>query len=113
VVVLLTLSTPTRSVENFCKVHSEEKARLAALPGDTWSSAVFGEKTNDASEMAKSFERLESVSPDEIKSDVELQQELFKKVDEDPSQALAASLSGIGPEENVKQWTKSNCQNNE
>lgn len=104
-----TLSQPKPSVAAYCKVYKEEKARLSKLPGDTWPSAVFDDKVGDAGELAAAFGRLARVAPSDVKSDVVVLQKLYKKVNDDPSQALSAGLSGIGPENNVKDWTGERC----
>ncbi len=106
------LTAPKRSIANYCKVYKQENARLAKLPGDTWPSSVFDDNVGDAGEFVKSFGRLETVAPNDIKSDVGTLQTLYQKVDDDPSQALSVSLSGIGPEDNVKQWTDARCKVN-
>lgn len=108
--LFVTLSNSERSVENYCKVYKEEKERLTQLTGDTWPSAVFDASTNDAGEMATSFKRLSRVAPSDIEPDVTTLQKLYQKVDDDPSQALSASLSGIDSEESVQQWSESNCK---
>jgi hypothetical protein len=102
---------PKRSVEAYCKTYKQEKARLAKLPGDTWPSSVFNDSVSDASEFATSFGKLKQVAPKDIEPDVATLQSLYQKVHDDPSQAISASLSGITPEENVKQWTIKNCSN--
>jgi hypothetical protein len=103
--------TPKRSVEAYCTAYKQEKARLAKLPGDTWPSSVFDDSLSDASEFAKAFGRLKQVAPKDIEPDVATLQSLYRKVHDDPSQAMSASLSGITPEENVREWTVKNCTN--
>ncbi len=113
VTLLFKLSVGTdRSEESFCRVLSGEKARLATLPGDTYPSAIFNEEISSAQEFADSFARLEKVAPSEIQADVSTIKSLYAKIHSDPSQAIAAGLSGIEPEENVKEWIGVNCQKN-
>ena len=100
-----------RSITAYCNVYSEEKARLAKLPGNTYPSGVFNDELSDASEFAKAFEKLESVAPDEIRPDVKNLQGIYKKMADDPSQAITASLSGMGAESSVKKWTIEHCAN--
>lgn len=109
-VLLFQFTKPERSVASYCKVYKEEKARLAKLPGDTWPSAVFNDQVGDANELAKSFQHLEDVAPSEIQSDIATLQKLYKKISDDPSQAVNASLSGLGAEDAVKDWTSGNCK---
>lgn len=109
-VLLFQFMKPERSVASYCKVYKEEKARLAKLPGDTWPSAVFNDQVGDAGELATSFHQLEEVSPNEIQSDVATLQKLYKKISDDPSQAVSASLSGLGAEDAVKEWTADSCK---
>lgn len=109
-ILLFQFMKPERSVISYCKVYKEEKGRLAKLPGDTWPSAVFNDQVGDANELAISFQRLENVAPNEIQSDVITLQKLYKKISDDPSQAVNASLSGLGAEDAVKDWTSSNCK---
>lgn len=101
-----------RSLQSFCNVYSEEDSRLESLPGDSYPSGVFNEEISDASEFAVSFDRLEKAAPEEIRADVATLQSLYAKIHEDPSQAIAASLSGIEPEENVEEYIDANCGEN-
>ena len=52
---------------------------------------------------------LSDMSPDDIKYDVKTLQAVFQKIDGDPSQTLSTSLSGIGAESSVEDWTASHC----
>lgn len=106
------IGRPSRSVTSFCDVFAQEDARLAKLPGDTWPSGVFKEDISDAGEFAESFSRLEKVAPEDIRADVATIQAIYEKIDEDPSQAIAASLSGIDAEEAVIDWIEANCSEN-
>jgi hypothetical protein len=111
IVVGIILLTPhkERSIASYCKVYKEEKIRLSKLPGETWPSGVFNDSVGDASELVTSFGRLAAVAPDDIRSDVTTLKALYKKVDGDPSSAISASLSGIGPENRVQTWTDMHC----
>lgn len=109
VLLVVQVSSPKPSIAAYCKTYNSEKARLSKLPGDTWSSAVFDDSVSNAGELATSFDRLARVAPSDVKPDVVTLQKLYQKVNDDPSQAMSASLSGIGAENNVKQWTVSHC----
>jgi hypothetical protein len=111
VLLIIQLTSPKPSVEAYCKVYNEEKFRLAELPGDSWPSAVFDESVGDAGEMAKAFDRLAKVAPDDVKPDVVTLQKLYQKVKDDPSQGFSAALSGIGSEDSLKEWTTGQCLN--
>lgn len=105
------LRPPERSVGAYCKVYNEEKAQLATLPGEAYPSGVFNEAISDAGAFATAFERLEQVAPPDIQPDLKTLRAIYQKIDDDPSQALAASLSAISPDENVKKWTNDHCTN--
>ncbi len=110
VLLLITqLTTPKRSVAAYCQIYKSEKARLAALPGDTWPSGVFNEAVGDAGEFAAAFSRLEKVAPDEIRPDIVTLQLVYQSIDDNPAGAISASLSGTGAETSVKEWTKNHC----
>lgn len=99
-----------RSVENYCNVYGQEKERLSKLPGDTYPSGVFNDEISDAGEFAAAFGRLEKVAPNEISNDVETLKKTYQKMHDDPSQALAASLSASSVDRSVKEWTTKNCE---
>jgi len=101
---------PKRSVASFCSTFRDEKARLTKLPGNTYPSGVFNETLSDAGEFAVSYGKLEKVAPDEIKADVATLQSLYKKINEDPSQSIAAAISGVAVDESVKSWTTDHCK---
>lgn len=103
------LAVPERSANAYCKVFTSEKTRLAKYPGDTYPSGVFSDTISDAGQFAVSFGRLERVAPDDIKSDVTTLKNIYQKMHDDPSSAIAASLSAIGPDDSVKQWTDGHC----
>lgn len=112
IVLLVTqLMSPERSVEAYCKIYKEEKVRLVKLPGDAYPSGVFNEAISDAGEFAKAFGRLEQVAPADIQPDLKTLEAIYQKIDHNPAQALAASLSAISPDESVKKWTKEHCGN--
>lgn len=99
-----------RSVENYCKVYTQEKERLSKLPGSTYPSGVFNDEISDAGEFAISLGRLEKVAPDEISKDVEVLRKSYQATDEDPSKAIAASLNAGSVDRSIKEWTAKNCQ---
>ncbi len=107
--LLFQLVKPKPSVAAYCKVYKEEKVRLSKLPGDTWPSGVFNEELSDAGEFAASFGKLEKVAPGDVKPDVATLRGLYQKIHDDPSQAIAASLSGVSADDSVKAWTKNHC----
>jgi hypothetical protein len=109
VILIVHNVAPAQSVAAYCSTYKQEKARLAKLPGDTWPSSVFDDSVSNANEFVTSFGRLKEVAPKDIEPDVATLQSLYKKVYDDPSQAFSASLSGITPEENVREWTVKNC----
>lgn len=110
ILLIVQLVEPKRSEAEYCKVYKAEKARLAGLPGDTWPSAVFNDTIGDAKEFSVSFDRLERVSPDEIKSDVATLQVVYRKIHDDPASAIEISLRGATAEENAKSWTMAHCK---
>jgi len=111
IAVFFLLQQPQRSVASYCKVYTEEKARLSKLPGDTYPSGVFQDELSDAGAFADAFGKLEKAAPDEIRPDVKNLQGIYRKMADDPSQAIAASLSGASAEESVKEWTVNHCTN--
>lgn len=113
VVVILAsvfIGKPERSIAAFCKVQKEENARLEQANGETYAVKVFSHRTSDPGDFAQAFGRLEKVSPDEIQPDVKTLRQIFEKIDQDPSQALGAALSGVGAESSVDSWTEAHCQ---
>jgi len=114
VIVLLALllprlTAPKRSVAAYCQTYTEEKSRLAKLPGNSWPSGVFNDAVGDAGEFAASFGKLESVAPEEVRGDVATLKSVYKKIHDDPSQAINASLSGSTADTSLKNWTQKNC----
>lgn len=109
VLLSLQLVKPERSVASYCKVYKEEDAKLAKSQGDTYSVAVFSHSSNNPADFANAFNKLEQVAPNDIQPDVKTLRQLFQKIDSDPSQSMGASLSGLGAESSVKDWTSQNC----
>jgi hypothetical protein len=109
VIIAMLLTSPKRSVAAFCTTLTEEKARLAKLPGDTWPSGVFNESLGDASEFVASLGKLEAVAPENIRADITTLKSIYQKIHDDPSQAIGASMSGAKAEQNVKDWASENC----
>lgn len=107
------LTAPKRSVAAYCQTYTAEKARLAKLPGSTWPSGVFNDAVGDAGELATSFDRLESVAPEEIHGDVTVLKSVYQKIQDDPSQAISASLGGSAADSNLKSWTSAHCSQKE
>lgn len=104
------IGKPERSVAAFCKVQKEENARLEKANGETYAVKIFSHRTSDPGDFAQAFGNLEKVSPDEIQPDVKTLKQIFGKINQDPSQALGAALSGVGAEQAVKNYIDSNCQ---
>ena len=110
-ILLFQLMKPERSVASYCKVYKEEDAKLTEAQGDTYAVAVFSHKSSNPADFANAFSKLEQVAPSDIQPDVKTLKQLFQKIDSDPSQSMSASLSGLGAESNVKDWTETNCHN--
>lgn len=66
--------------------------------------------SSNPKDFAEAFSQLEKVAPKDIQSDVKTLKQIFDKVDKDPSQAMSASLSGLGAESSVSDWTSQYCQ---
>jgi len=106
---LFQIIKPNRSVASYCKVYKEQDAKIAKSQGDTYSVAVFSHSSNNPADFANAFSKLEEVAPNDIQPDVKTLKQLFQKIDSDPSQNMSASLSGLGAESSVKDWTDQNC----
>jgi len=106
----ITLTRPTRSVTAFCGAYKREDARLAKSYGDTYSVQPFTHSSNNSHDFVVALGNLDIVAPKEIEPDVKTLKLLFEKVDKDPSQALSASMSGLGAESDVSDWTTQHCQ---
>lgn len=109
VFAIITSSGPTRSVTAFCSTYRREDVRLAKSYGDTYSVHPFTRTSNNPHDFAVALGNLDAVAPNEIEPDVKTLKQLFEKIDKDPSQALSASLSGLGAESNVSDWTTQHC----
>lgn len=103
-------SRPTRSVAAFCSTYKQEDARLAKSYGDTYSLHPFTHDSSNPHDFVVALDNLDAVAPKEIEPDVKTLKQLFEKIDKDPSQALSASLSGLGAESNVSDWTTQHCK---
>jgi hypothetical protein len=110
VIIAIMMTPPARSVAAYCSEHKKEKSRLAALPGGDWPSGLFDDEVGDAGEIANSLGKLERVAPQEISPSLASLQKLYQKIDDDPSQAVAASLSGGDIDESLKQFTVQQCR---
>lgn len=110
IVTLVASSKPARSVAAFCSAYEQENARLAKSSGDTYSLHPFTHDSNNPHDFVVALSNLEAVAPKDIEPDVRTLKLLFEKIDKDPSQALAASMSGLGAESNVASWTTQHCR---
>lgn len=108
--VIVQSAKPSRSVEAFCSTYKQEDTRLAKSYGDTYSVHPFTHTSNNPHDFVVAFSNLEAVAPKEIEPDVKTLRQIFEKIDKDPSQALSASLSGLGAESSVADWTSQHCQ---
>lgn len=104
------MSKPERSTAAFCKVYKQEDARLAKSSGDTYSLHPFTHDSNNPHDFVVALSNLDEVAPKEIETDVKTLKLLFEKIDKDPSQAFSASMSGLGAESNVSDWTTRQCR---
>ncbi len=109
IALLFQIVKPDRSIASYCKVYKEEAAKLDKAQGDTYAVAVFSHSSSNPADFANAFNRLEQVAPNDIQPDVKALKQLFEKIDNDPSQGMSASLSGLGAESSVKDWTVQNC----
>lgn len=110
ILIAIISSKPTRSVAAFCETYKQENARLAKSSGDTYSVHPFTHDSNNPHDFVVALSNLDAVAPKEIEPDVKTLKLLFEKINKDPSQALSASLSGLGAESNVSDWTAQHCQ---
>lgn len=101
---------PNRSVSAYCKVYSEQKARLSKLPGDTYPTELFDDYLSNADEIAYSMGKLSDVAPDEIQPDVVTLKNLYEKLDKDPSQFLSISFTAKTVDKNLSEWTIAHCK---
>ncbi len=107
--LIVQLIPPERSVEAYCRVYSEENAKLPHEGGDKYEAGVFRSSANNMHDFAAAYGKLEEVAPDDIKYDVKALKAVLDKMDKDPSQAFGAGLSGLGPQMRVQDWTKEHC----
>lgn len=110
IVLSVSLPTPRRSVTAFCTSYKQEDSRLAKSSGDTYSLKPFTHSSSDPQDFANALKNLEKVAPNDIEPDVRTLQQIFEKIDKDPSQAISASLSGLGPESSFASWVDKNCK---
>ncbi|MGB4768120.1 MAG: hypothetical protein WBP22_02575 [Candidatus Saccharimonas sp.] len=103
------LHKPERSVASYCKVYGEQSNILAHATGDTYSVKVFSHSSSDPGDFVNAFSKLEAVAPKEIEPDVTTLKKTFQSIKDNPSSAISASLSGLGAEDSVKNWTKIHC----
>ena len=98
-----------RSVGAYCKVYKQENAKLATATGNTYSVAVFSHSSSNPGDFTAAFNKLDRVAPDDIEQDVKNLKKIFETIERDPSQTMAASLSGISAESTVSKWTSERC----
>ncbi len=110
VLAVTQLVAPKRSVAAYCKVYTQEKARIAKLPGDTYPSLLFDHPQNDASEFAASLGRLEKVAPDDIRPDITTLKSLYEKLHKDPSQMTSISFAAEPVDTSLSKWTSQRCE---
>lgn len=110
ILMLSFLARPTRSVAAFCSSYKQENSYLAKSQGDTYRVKPFTNSSSNPHDFVTALDKLEQVAPEDIRPDVKTLKQIFEKIDQDPSQALSASLSGLGAESNVDKWTSQNCQ---
>lgn len=110
-VLVFRLMTPKRSVAAYCKTFKAENAKLPKPSNSerTWSTGGLESNSSNPAKFAKAFGSLEKVAPEEIHHDVKALKMSFEKIDKDPTQELSVSLSAMGPDSNVEDWTKKNC----
>lgn len=113
VVIILfvtSLTRPARSVEAFCSAYKQENTRLADSQGDTYSVKPFTNSSSSPRDFVAALGKLEQVAPDDIQPDIKTLKQIFEKIDQDPSQAMSASMSGLGAESSVDSYTKQHCK---
>lgn len=110
IVAVIVLSQPTRSVAAYCSTYKQQDAILAKSSGNTYSVHPFTHSSSNPHDFVTALDKLDSVAPKEIEPDVKTLKQLFEKIDQDPSQAMSASMSGLGAESSVANWTSQHCQ---
>lgn len=109
--LIIQLLKPERSVESYCKIYSQEKARLEAMSSKSnpYPSGVFNVKVVDAAEIANSLGKLSRVAPKDIESEIISLQKLYQDIHDNPSHAVTNALNGGVLDDSLKEWTESNC----
>jgi hypothetical protein len=110
VLAIVQLAAPKRSVAAYCKVYTQEKARISKLPGDTYPSLLFDHQLNDASQFVASLGRLEKVAPDDIKPNITTLKSLYQKLHDDPSQMVSISFAADPVDTSLSKWTSQRCE---
>ena len=110
-VILILFIPPHRSVAAYCKVYNEAEVKLANAQGSTYSVAIFKHRSSNAHDFALALGKLDRVAPSDIEPDIKTLKNVFESIDSDSAQTLGASLSGLGAESRVKEWTTTNCNN--
>lgn len=110
ILAAMLFTRPTRSVQAFCSTYKQENARLASSRGDTYSVKPFTHNSSNPHDFVSSLSKLELVAPDDIQHDVRTLKQIFEKIDQDPSQALSASISGLGAESSVDKYIAQHCK---
>lgn len=96
VIIFFTLTQPSRSVANFCRVAKEEKHNFKA---NTSYDNLLG-----------SFKKLDTVAPGEIHSDTALIVKGYESIANDPSKATTSELGISSPQLRVNDYIAKNCQ---
>ena len=108
-VIVSLLSWPTRSIAAFCSTYKQQDAVLAKSYGDTYSVHPFTHSSNNPHDFVVALTKLDAVAPSQIEPEVKTLKQIFVTIDKDPSQALSASVSGLGAEDDVQNWTSQSC----
>jgi len=87
---------PQRSVASFCSVAKQEKSTLT---GD-----VSYEK------RLESYKKLETVSPDDIRSDITTIRKGYEEIVRNPSNTLSAGFGMSGAENRRTEYIGANCK---
>jgi hypothetical protein len=90
------VTRPERSAANFCKVRKEEAKPLTFDSSDK--------------ETLRAYIRLEQVSPDGIRDDVEQMRKAAEKTVDDPSSSWGASWGTMGAGNRLNEYTRANCR---
>lgn len=109
ITVLLINKSPKRSISAYCSEYKTQKSIIAKSGGETYSSAVFNESSSDTDVFVTAYGKLAKVVPSDVQRDVETLDSVYRKIADDPTQAMSASLSGLSAEDSVAKWTKSHC----